>query len=349
MKVSEALREGLEQSMERDPRVYLMGLGVPDPKGIFGTTLGLRERFGAERVFDVPTAEATLTGVAIGSALLGRRPVLTHQRVEFSLLAIEQLVNQAAKWRYMFGGQVGVPLVIRLVIGRGWGQGAQHSQSLSSWFAHVPGLKVVCPANAHDAKGLLISSVEDDDPVVFLEHRWIHETFGDVPKGHYRVPLGAARVARPGRDLTIVACSYMVLEALRAADVLARAGVEAEVIDVRTLRPFDGPAVVDSVRRTGRLLVADIDWPFCGFAAEVIAQVAEQALGQLRAPPRRACLADVPIPTAPALSHLCYPRARHLIEHARALLALPAEAVPLPDDLDPPNLDVPNAGFRGPF
>src|SRR5439155_14037220 len=227
LKFFQAINEALDLCMASDPAVYLMGLGVPDPKGIFGTTLGLKEKYGPARVLDMPTSENGMTGVAIGSALVGMRPVMVHQRIEFALLAVEQIVNQAAKWHYMFAGQMRVPMVIRLVIGRGWGQGPQHSQSLQSWFAHIPGLKVVMPASPYDAKGLLISSVEDNNPVIFLEHRWLHNTFGAVPEGVYRVPLGKARVLRSGKDLSFVAISYMVLEALRAAEILARFGIQA--------------------------------------------------------------------------------------------------------------------------
>src|SRR5438445_2013324 len=200
LKFHEALREAADLCLSRDPRVYLIGLGVPDPKGIFGTTLGLQQKFGAQRVLDMPTSENGITGVAIGSAIAGMRPILTHQRLDFALLAIEQMVNQAAKWHYMFGGRMKVPLVIRLILGRGWGQGPQHSQSLHAWFAHVPGLKVVMPATPHDAKGLLIASVQDNNPVVFLEYRWLHGITDHVPAEPYRVELGQARVVTSGRD-----------------------------------------------------------------------------------------------------------------------------------------------------
>ena len=205
LKYVEAIREAINLCMEVDPNVYVIGEGVPDPKGIFGTTTGLQQKYGAERVLDMPLSEDGMTGMAIGSALTGLRPILTHQRVDFALLSMNQIVNNAAKWHYMFGGQTCVPLVIRMAIGMGWGQGAQHSQSLQAWFAHVPGLKVVMPVTPYDAKGLLISSIEDDNPVIFLEHRWLHNTFGDVPEGIYRVPLGQGRIARRGKDITIAA------------------------------------------------------------------------------------------------------------------------------------------------
>lgn len=346
LRCGEALREALDLCLAKDKNVVLMGLGVPDPKGVFGTTLGLQKKHGTARVLDMPTAENGMTGIALGSTLAGLRPVMVHQRLDFAILAMEQFVNQAAKWRYMFGGQMGAPLVIRLIIGRGWGQGTQHAQSLQSWFAHVPGLKVVMPTTPGDAKGLLISAIEDDDPVIFLEHRWLHDLRGPVPEGLYRVPLGKARVARQGKDVTLVALSYMVLEALKAADYLAREGVSAEVIDVRSLRPLDEKMILSSVRKTGRVIVADTSWVFGGFSAEIAALAAEKAFSALKAPPRRLGTADCPIPSTPALANLCYPRAEHLAAAARELLGrkpaspLPASSVPM---------DVPDMSFMGPF
>ena len=231
IKFLEAIREAQDLCLGADPSVYIVGLGVPDPKGIFGSTIGLKEKYGAHRVLDMPLSENAMTGVATGSALVGMRPIITHQRVDFALLALDQIVNQAAKWHYMFGGAMKVPLVMRMVIGRGWGQGPQHSQSLQSWFAHIPGLRVVMPTTAYDAKGLLISSVEDDNPVVFLEHRWLYGISDAVPPDYYRVPLGKARVLRQGSDVTIASLSYMTIEALQAADILAGEGINAEVED----------------------------------------------------------------------------------------------------------------------
>lgn len=347
--VGEALREALDLALARDDRVYLMGLGVPDPKGIFGTTVGLAERYGASRVLDMPTAENGMTGVAIGSALVGMRPVMMHQRIDFATLAMEQIVNQAAKWRYAFGGRHSVPLVIRLIVGRGWGQGPQHSQSLQSWFAHVPGLKVVMPATPYDAKGLLLSSIEDDNPVVFIEHRWLHQLHGPVPEGHYLTPLGPVRRLREGGDVTIAATSYMAVEALRAADVLARGGIEADVLAVTTLRPLDTSAIVESVRRTGRLVVADTSWRSVGFGAELVARVAEEAHGSLRAAPRRLGLYDAPVPTTAALARLSYPGVPELVEAVADVVG--ADAASLAGLLPPApvHADVPDSTFTGPF
>jgi pyruvate dehydrogenase E1 component beta subunit len=348
LKFNEAIREALDLCMAKDPAVYVMGLGTPDPKGIFGTTLGLEEKYGADRVLDMPTAENGMTGIALGSALVGMRPVMTHQRMDFALLALEQIVNQAAKWHYMFAGAERCPMVIRLVIGRGWGQGPQHSQSLQAWFAHVPGLKVVMPATPYDAKGLLVAAIEDDGPVIYVEHRWLHNTFGLVPDGVYRVPLGTARVMREGRDMTIAAVSHMALEALQAADCLARAGIEAEVIDIRSLRPFDAPTILESVRKTGHVLVADTGWKTGGFASEVVALVAEQCFDRLKSPPRRLALVDVPTPSTPALARFCYPRAVDLVLAAGEVLGRRRQDLVLPEEPTTP-LDVPDNRFTGPF
>ncbi len=201
----QATKEAVDLCMAKDPAVYVMGLGVPDPKGIFGTTLGLQQKYGSARVMDMPASENGMTGVAIGSALVGMRPIITHQRLDFALLAVEQIVNQAANWHYMFGGKTSIPLVIRMIIGRGWGQGAQHSHDLQAWFAHIPGLKVVMPATAYDAKGLLISSIEDNNPVIFIEHRWLFNITYYVPEGIYHVPLGRARLIREGTVVTVTA------------------------------------------------------------------------------------------------------------------------------------------------
>ena len=347
LKFHDAIREAIDICMARDSAVYIMGLGVPDPKGIFGTTLGLQGKYGPERVMDMPLSENALTGVAIGSALAGMRPIMTHQRIDFALLALEQLVNQGANWYYMFGGKQPVPLVVRMIIGRGWGQGAQHAQSLQAWFAHVPGLKVVMPAMPHDAKGLLVAAIEDDNPVMFIEHRWLHNMAGPVPEGHFRVPLGSARVVREGDAVTIVATSYMVIEALRAAELLAADGVSAEVVDVRSLRPLDEATILASVRKTGRCIAADTGWTSVGFAAEIVARVAEGAFESLVAPPVRIALPDCPTPTAPALAADYYPRAVHIASAAGRLLGLKkdyeAEAVStIP-------LDVPDLSFTGPF
>lgn len=348
LKFFQAINEAIDICLAKDLAVYIMGLGVPDPKGIFGSTLGLQQKYGSRRVMDMPTSENAMTGIAIGSALAGMRPIMTHQRIDFALLAMEQIVNQAANWHYMFGGQMSVPIVIRMIVGRGWGQGPQHSQSLQSWFAHIPGLKVVMPTTAHDAKGLLISSIEDDNPVIFIEHRWLYNIEGEVPEDIYRIPLGKARVAKEGSDLTIVATSYMTLEALKAAEKLAQEDINIEVIDIRTLKPLDEALILESVRKTGRLIVADAAWKMCGFGAEIVASVAEKALDVLKEAPQRVALPDCPCPTSTALASRYYPRAVDIIEIARRMFGIGRgdSIEQMPESLP---LDVPDKTFTGPF
>ena len=347
LEFSDALLEATDQCMAADPRVYVMGLGVPDPKGIFGSTIGLVERYGATRVLDIPASENAMTGIAIGSAMAGSRPILTHQRLDFALLSMDQIVNNAAKWHYMFGGQASIPLVIRMIVGRGWGQGPQHSQSLQSWFAHIPGLKVVMPATPYDAKGLLISSVEDNNPVIFIEHRWLYNLKDDVPEEMYRVPIGVARIRRVGTDLTIAATSHMTIESLRAADLLSTMGISVEVVDVRTLRPLDTSTICSSVAKTGRLLVADTGWKTGGFGAEVAASVTEEVFDDLRCAPRRIALPDCPAPTSHALAQHYYPDARTIVLAARDMLGLDHRTDTAPPPLVP--ADVPDLSFTGPF
>ena len=348
LKYFQAINEAIDLCMAKDPTVYVMGLGVPDPTGVFGTTLGLEQKYGSNRVLDMPTSENGMTGVAIGSALVGMRPIMSHHRVDFALLAMEQIVDAAAKWHYTLGGR-GISLVIRMIIGRGWGQGPQHSQSLQALFAHIPGLKVIMPATPYDAKGLLIASIEDNNPVISIEHRWLYNTFGEVPEGVYRVPLGKARVVRDGKDITIVATSHMVLEAIWSIDTLAEMGIEAEIIDVRTLRPLDKDTILQSVHKTGHLIAADAAWKMCGFASEIVAVVAEEAFDSLKSAPRRVTLLDCPTPASPALAKFYYPRATDLVSVACEMLEIPKEKIKLPE-LDPSiPLDVPYSSFTGPF
>lgn len=344
---AEAIREAQDICLADDDAVWLMGLGVPDPKGIFGTTVGLQERHPG-RVFDMPLSENAMTGVAIGSALMGMRPILTHQRVDFAILSMEQLVNQAAKWHFMFGGRQSVPVVVRMVVGRGWGQGPQHSQSLQAWFAHVPGLRVLMPTTAYDVKGLLIAAVEDNNPVVILEHRWLYGMTGEVPEGRYSVPMGSARVMRSGADVTVVGVSYMALEALRAADLLRAEGIDIEVIDLRSVRPVDWETIMRSVEKTGRLVVADTASQSFGVAGEIVARVVEERMHVLKAAPRRVALPDVPTPSSPALSDHYYPRDVHIVAAVKGTLGRPVD----PKSLAIPTtrrLDQPDASFVGPF
>lgn len=345
---AEALREAQDLCLATYPEVFLMGLGVPDPRGIFGTTLGLQEKYGPSRVFDIPLSENAVTGIALGAAITGMRPILTHQRVDFALAAVEQLVNQAAKWHYMFGGTMCAPMVIRMIVGRGWGQGPQHSQSLQAWFAHIPGLKVVMPTTPHDAKGLLIAAVEDDNPVIVLEHRWLYNIRDEVPSGLFRVPLGKARIIREGSDVTLVGVSYMSLEALRAAERLAEAGISAEVIDLRSIRPFDVQTIIESVCKTGHLVVTDTGRSSFGVAAEIVATVTEMEFGALKSAPARVALPDCPTPTSPSLSGEFYPRSMHIYLAVRRTLGLQTVTDFIESTPDQ-RLDVPDSFFKGPF
>jgi acetoin:2,6-dichlorophenolindophenol oxidoreductase subunit beta len=339
-----ALYEATRQEMERDPSVFVFGLGVDDPKGMYGTTLGLHEIFGRERNFDTPLSEEAMTGVAIGAAMAGMRPIHVHQRMDFLLLCMNQLINIAAKSSYMFAGAVAVPIVVRAIIGRSWGQGAQHSQALHSFFMHIPGLKVVAPSTPHDAKGCLAASVRDNNPVIFMEHRMLYQNSGIVPEEPYTVPFGQARILTGGDDITIVAISHMVVEALRAKHLLDDVGIAAEVIDPVSLAPLDMTTISASVARTGRILVVDNGWTMCGASAEILARLMEtQAIdSEFRA--ARMGYAPTPCPTTKPLESLFYPKATTIAERAYELVkgsvrdwrADAAEAAEI-------------AEFRGPF
>lgn len=345
---AQALREAQAQLLAADRTVYLMGLGAPGPTGIFGTTMGLVDAFGSDRVLDMPSSENAITGVALGTALMGRRPILIHMRVDFAVLSMEPLVNQVAKWAYMYGGQMSAPLTVRMIIGRGWGQGPQHSQSLQSWFAHVPGLKVVMPTTAQDAKGMLIAAVRDDAPVIVFEHRWLYGVTGLVPEAMYEVPLDQAAVVRAGKDVTVAATSYMTLESLKAADLLSAIGVSAEVIDLRSLTPIDAATVGTSVVKTGHLVVSDTGHAQYGVCAEVIAALPDAAFAAMRSAPKRVGLPHLPTPTSPALADLYYPGAWQIAYAAASCLGVEQR---LPPEAAPQRRwrDVPDASFTGPY
>ncbi len=303
----ESIREAFTQALENDPATYLMGQGVDDPSGMFGTTVGLQQRFGNDRVFDTPLSENGLMGIAVGSAITGMRPIYLHNRPDFLLLAMDQIVNHASKWRYMFGGHGRVPLVVWSVIARGWGSAAQHSQTLQGLFMHIPGLRLLMPSNPYDAKGLLLESVADDNPVIIFEHRWLFKRRGYVPEKMYRLPFGKGAICRHGRDVTIAGVSHMIIEAQVAADELAKEGIEAEVLDFRTLKPLDKSLLLESVSRTGHLVLVDNGWKCGGITAEIAAIVAEEGFDLLRAPVRRVACPDVPTPAGYTLEAAFYP------------------------------------------
>jgi pyruvate dehydrogenase E1 component beta subunit len=307
--------------MEADPRVFLFGEDVGVYGGAFGVSGDLFHRFGAERVIDTPISELGLAGAAVGAALTGMRPVLEIQFSDFATLAMEQLVNQAAKIRFRFGGKASVPMVVRLPGGSGTGAAAQHSQSLEAWFAHVPGLKVVQPSTPHDAKGLLLAAIDDPNPVLIFEHKLLYKTKGPVPADAYRVPIGKAIVRRQGRDVTIVAASVMALRALAAAEALAAAGIDAEVVDLRSLRPIDTETIVASVEKTRRLVVVYEGVKTMGIGAEIAARIAERdVVRRLAAPVVRLGGADSPIPYNPVLEKAAVPQEATIVAAVRTLM-----------------------------
>lgn len=317
-----AVNEAVIQEMERDKRVFLFGLDVTDHKKIFGTTAGL-EKFGSNRFFGTPLSEDGMTGVALGAAITGLRPIHVHIRVDFLLLAMNQLANMVGATSYTSSGKLKVPLVIRAVIGRGWGQGPQHSKSLQSIFAHIPGLKVVMPSRPYDAKGLLISAIRDNNPVIVIEHRWLHYIEGKVPAESYAVPLGKSHVLRKGKDITIVATSWMNVEAFKAAEILLRIHkIDVEIIDPRTIYPLDDEPIIKSVKKTGHCIIADYDFEFCGFSAEIAARVSEKCFRALKSPVKRIAFPQVFAPTTRPLENKFYPNAVTIIRETEKKLGL---------------------------
>jgi pyruvate dehydrogenase E1 component beta subunit len=296
----------------------------------------------------MPTSENAMTGVAVGAAMLGIRPVMVHQRLDFFLLAMDQLVNSAAKWHFMFGGTTSVPITIRLIMGRGWGQGPTHSQNLQAWFAHIPGLKVVMPTSAQDAKGLLLASIFDQNPVLFLEHRWLHNLSGVVPEQFYKTPLGSARTVRNGSHITIVAMSYMVIEAAHAVEQLSCEGIDCELIDLRTVSPIDWDLVFVSVRKTGRLIALDTGHATGSIAGEVLARVSSECWDSLKSAPQRIAMPDFPEGTSPALTKNYHPRAEHIVMKISKMLGKVIDTSGLAEKRSHPH-DVPGSWFNGPF
>lgn len=340
----EALREATDQEMDRDPSVFVYGIGVDDPKAIYGTTRGLLEKYGPSRVFDTPISEDAMTGFGIGAALAGMRPIHVHIRMDFLLLAMNQLINIAAKYHYMYGGAASIPLVVRSVIGKSWGQGAQHSQGLHSMFMHVPGLRVVAPTTPYDAKGILCQSIRDDNPVLFVEHRLLHQQRGIVPPEPYTVPFGKARVLAEGSDITLVGISYYLVECLRAAHYLRETGILAEVIDPVSLSPLDLDTIVASARRTGQVLIVDAGWTTCGASAEIMARIVEETQGRGGITIRRLGFEPVTCPTTRPLEDLFYPDARKIAVTAERMLRPHGNGWSPSTDRAPELIE-----FRGPF
>ncbi len=317
---AQAINEAHQQLLASDERVFVIGQGVESPWCVGTTTLGLVQKFGSERVIDTPISEAGVTGAAIGAAMAGMRPIVFHPRMDFMFLALDQIINHCAHWYYMFGGAVNVPVTIRGIVNRGNEQAAQHSQSPFAIYAHIPGLKVVCPASPYDAKGLLIASVRDDNPVLYFDDRWLYSLEEEVPDDLYEVPLGKGRVCVPGSDITIVAVSYLVKEALRAAEILGKEGISVEVIDPRTIKPLDVELILDSVKRTRRLVVADPDWPHCSFSEHVSSIVYKEMFNKLKAPIEFVTLPDAPAPASTPLEKAYFPDHSDIIQAVKQMI-----------------------------
>lgn len=354
LSLGDAIREGLTEAAVRDPSVLLMAEGVADPSSVYGTTAGISKRIGAERIIEMPVSENGLCGVAIGAALMGKRPVISFHRVEFALLAMEQIFNNAAKAHYISNGRHKVPLLIRLVIGRGWGQGPEHSQSFEAVFSHVPGLKVVMPTYPRDGKGLIAAAIADNNPVIMIEHRWCHYVQGHVPEGYYVEPLDGPRAVHHGKDVTIVATSYMTLEAVRAAEALEKLGHSATVFDLRVLRPLMLERIFESVRQTGRLVTVDTGFIKFGIGAEVVSEVVTNCFSDLRSAPVRLGLPDHPTPSSRGMIPGFYPDSMSILRALGDMLDIAkpriedgvAELIAQRKGLP---VDVPDPFFKGPF
>ena len=318
---AQAINEALNQLLEKDEHVFLIGQGITSPWYVGTTTVGLIDRFGTKRVIDAPVSENGITGVAVGAALAGMRPILVHPRMDFMLYAMDQIVNQASNWYYMLGCKVSVPVTIWGIINRGGEQAAQHSQALQAMFTHVPGLKVVMPSNPYDAKGLLISAVYDDNPILYIDERWLYKLRAEVPEDIYFTPIGNGKIMKYGKDVTVVATSYMVVEAMKAAKELSKEGIEIEVIDVRSLKPFDKELVFESIKKTGKLVIADAAWRTCGVAAEIATLVIENVFEYLKAPVKRVTLPDNPAPASRALEKVYYPNDNNIVQAVSEVLS----------------------------
>lgn len=346
---SEILRV-LDRNLKENPKFLISGLGVADPKGVFGTTIGLVEKYGHKRVLETPTSENAMTGVGVGLAISGFRPLMVHQRLDFFILAMDQLVNSAAKWHFMYGGQNSVPLTIRLITGRGWGQGPTHSQNLHSWFAHIPGLKVVMPSFASEVAALLQASIDDPNPVIFIEDRWIHNQQVDADDIRLDQPiqLGKANVCHRGEDITVIASGYMSIEALKAVTYLKGRGISAELVDLRTIKPLDMDTVRSSVSKTKNLLVVDASNEIASFGKEIIANVAMDRQTSLCNSPRLVSLPDVPEPTSYGVI------GQYRVSAVKIAVAVfETLSIPFPNDLvqslTPEKEDIPDPSFTGPF
>jgi len=320
LKYSLAINEALHQMMAVDESVFVIGQGVKSPWYVGQTATDLLKRFGPERVIDTPVSENAITGAAVGASLAGMRSVVVHPRMDFMLYAMDPIINEAANWYYMNGGKLPVPVVIWGIINRGGEQAAQHSQALHAIFGHIPGLKVVMPSTPYDAKGLMISAIKDDNPVVYIDDRWLHNIEGVVPEEIYEIPIGKADIRREGDDVTLAATSFMVQQAVDTAAELADEGIETEVVDIRSIKPIDKDLLLDSVRKTGRLVVADVGWKTYGMAAEISSIVFEEAFDYLKSPAVRVTLPDVPAPASYTLEKVYYQTKREILDAVRNVM-----------------------------
>ncbi len=343
---AEAINESLHQSMKKDKNLLLMGLGITDPKAVFGTTKGLLKSFGPNRVIETPTSENAITGIAIGSAINNNPVVLTHQRVEFALLSMDQIINQAAKWYFMTAKKKSVPLVIRLVIGRGWGQGPQHSQTLEILFSHIPGLKVVCPFSAYDAKGMLNASIKDKNPVIFFEHRWLHQTTSYVPMNYYEIDLNKANIIKKGLSITLISFSYGIIECLKASEILNKFNISCEIIDLRVLHELDKKTIVNSVKKTKKVIVVDNGWSKYGISAEIISVIIEEIGLDLQYKPIRLGNMQTSLPSTRHLAKYWYLSHQDIVRNVCKIFKINYKEIKIKDSY---TNDVPNEQFKGPF
>jgi pyruvate/2-oxoglutarate/acetoin dehydrogenase E1 component len=352
IKYSDAILEAIDDSMNKNNSVIIMGLGITDPKAVFGTTKGLLKKYGSGRVIETPTSENAITGIALGASIKGLRPIITHQRVEFALLSMEQIINQISKWNYMTAGKQSAPIVIRLIIGKGWGQGPQHSQSLEVLFSHIPGLKVVAPSNAYDAKGLLKSAIEDKNPVIFFEHRWLHNIIGEVPRKNYKIEIGKAKVVQKGKDISIISFSESLVQVMRVNKLLKKHGINAEIIDLRSLRPLDEKTIIKSVKKTKNIIVVDNGWTKYGISSEIISLISEKAFKYLKSAPVRIGVQNHSIASTRELAKFSYLDSSKIVKGVLNVLKkkknvnnIIKEAV----NMRQTETDIPYRDFRGPF
>ena len=348
LKFSEAINIALDYSLKKDKNLICYGLGVNDPKRVFGTTQNLLEKYGESRVFDVPNSENTLMGIAVGAGLNGTKSIITHQRLDFFLLAMDQLVNSASKWKYMFGLKKSLPITIRLIIGRGWGQGPTHSQNLQSWFYHIPGLKLVCPSNPKDAKELLINSIFDPNPVIFIEHRWLHNSIGPVKKKEKLSKLMLNKVFKKGKDITIISNGYLTIEAIEASKILkSNFGISCEIIDLNVIKPLNLDLILRSVKKTKRVLLLDTGMTTGSISSDILAKIVQKNFKQLKAAPQILGLPDVPVPSTFDGAKF-YPRSQEIIQVILKILNIKKKLNKNLFKVAYP-IDTPGLWFKGPF